>query len=99
MQGVQDDIDHYWNTYGKPTWVTEFTCVSDQPRWEPCEDQAQISRFISDVVDLLEKNEHVMAYAYTDGGGLSPNRTPTSNDGPKLSGSGRTYLNAIKKYH
>lgn len=99
MQGVQEDIDHYWNKYGKPIWVTEFACVSDQPAWKPCEDQGQINRFINDVVDLFEKNEHVMAYAYTDGGGLSPNWTPTNKDGSKLSESGRTYLNAIKKYH
>ncbi|KAJ3471972.1 hypothetical protein NLG97_g11400 [Lecanicillium saksenae] len=99
MQGVQEDIDHYWNKYQKPIWVTEFACVKDSPSWEPCQDQGQINRFINDIVDLFEKNEHVMAYAYTDGNGLSQNWLPTNNDGSQLSESGRTYLNAIKKYN
>lgn len=99
MQGVQQDIDHYWNKYKKPIWVTEFACVKDNPSFQPCQEQGRINNFINDVVDLFEKNEHVMAYAYTDGNGLAPNWAPTNNDGSQLSESGRTYLNAIKKYH
>ena len=26
--GVQEDIDYYWNTYGKPIWVTEVSSSS-----------------------------------------------------------------------
>jgi hypothetical protein len=25
MDGVRADIDYYWNTYGKPIWVTEVS--------------------------------------------------------------------------
>lgn len=27
--GAMTDIDHYWNTYGKPIWVTEVSSVFD----------------------------------------------------------------------
>ncbi|KAK7757535.1 hypothetical protein SLS62_000550 [Diatrype stigma] len=99
MAGVQEDIDHYWNTYGKPIWVTEFGCVFDQDNFTPCSDQGQVSQWISDVVDLFENNEHVLAYAYTDGGGLGEVWPPTSSDGSSLSQSGQAYLDAISKYN
>lgn len=99
MQGVQADIDYYWNTYKKPIWITEFACVYDQDGFRPCSDQGQINKWIRDAVDLFEKNSHVMAYAYTDGGGLGNAWLPTNNQGTALSESGRTYLDAIRKYH
>lgn len=99
MNGVQEDIDHYWETYGKPIWVTEFGCVYDQDGFTPCSDQGEINQWISDVVDLFENNDHVMAYAYTDGGGLGDAWLPTNEDGSELSESGRTYLEAISKYN
>lgn len=99
MGEVQADIDHYWNKYKKPIWVTEFACVHNKGEFVPCKAQWEINQFINDVVDLFEKNEHVMAYGYTDGGGLGNLWLPTNNDGSQLSESGRTYLNAIKKYN
>ncbi|KAF5645916.1 uncharacterized protein FTJAE_2346 [Fusarium tjaetaba] len=99
MTGVQAGIDYYWNTYKKPIWVTEFACVYDQNNFTPCSDQGQINQWIKDVVDLFEKNEHVMAYGYTDGGGLGQAWLPTKNNGKQLSESGQTYLTAISKYH
>lgn len=98
MKGVQEDIDHYWNTYKKPIWVTEFGCVHDQDNFTPCSDQGEINNWIRNVVDLFEQNEHVMAYAYTDGGGLGTAWLPTVNNGQALSESGKTYLDAISKY-
>lgn len=99
MKGVQADIDHYWNTYKKPIWVTEFGCVFDQQGFKPCTDQGQINQWIRDVVDLFEKNPNVLAYAYTDGGGLGKAWLPTNDQGTALSESGKTYLDAISKYH
>ncbi|KAL9567416.1 hypothetical protein ACKAV7_008366 [Fusarium commune] len=99
MAGVQADIDYYWNTYGKPIWVTEFGCVYDQENFLPCSNQTEISRWISDVVDTFENNEHVMAYAYTDGGGLGQAWLPTKNNSQELSESGKAYLSAISRYH
>lgn len=99
MAGVQDDIDHYWDTYGKPIWVTEFACVYDQDNFTPCTDQGEINQWINDVVDLFENNEHIAAYGYTDGGGLGDAWLPTNQDGTELSESGQTYLAAISKYN
>lgn len=98
MSGVQQDIDQYWNTYNKPIWVTEFACVYDQDNFTPCSDQGQINQWISDVVDLFENNEHILAYAYTDGNGLGDVWPPTNDDGSALSQSGKAYLDAISKY-
>ncbi|KAF4338637.1 hypothetical protein FBEOM_7454 [Fusarium beomiforme] len=99
MAGVQADIDYYWNTYRKPLWVTEFGCVYDQDNFTPCSDQGQINEWIKNVVDLFERNEHVMAYAYTDGGGLGKAWLPTKNNDKELSESGKAYLAAISNYH
>lgn len=99
MKGVKEDIEHYWNTYGKPIWVTEFGCVYDQQGFKPCSDQGQINKWIRDVVDLFEGDDRIAAYAYTDGGGLGNKWLPTNQDGSALSESGRTYLDAIKKYN
>jgi hypothetical protein len=31
IEGTDDDNqDHYWNTYKKPIWVTEFACVDGE---------------------------------------------------------------------
>jgi hypothetical protein len=27
MAGVKKDLDYYWNTYGKPMWVTEVSLL------------------------------------------------------------------------
>lgn len=27
MTGVKKDLDYYWNTYGKPMWVTEVSLL------------------------------------------------------------------------
>jgi len=27
MTAVQEDIDYYWNTYGKPIWVSEVSPI------------------------------------------------------------------------
>jgi hypothetical protein len=28
--GIRSVLDHYWNTYGKPMWVTEVSILSTQ---------------------------------------------------------------------
>ncbi|KAL0954527.1 hypothetical protein HGRIS_003494 [Hohenbuehelia grisea] len=97
MEGVKKDLDHYWNTYKKPIWVTEFSCVDDHNTFTPCTNQGQINQYIFDIVDLLEAHPHVVAYAYSDGMGLG-DVWPSTKDG-KLSKSGQAYLRAISKYH
>jgi len=97
MDGVRKDIDHYWNTYKKPIWVTEFACVNDNWQFTPSEDQNEINNYINQIVDLFEGDSRIFAYAYSNGYGLG-SKWPMWNNG-QLSESGRTYLNAISKYH
>eukprot|EP00026_Physarum_polycephalum_P014692 Phypoly_transcript_15238.p1 GENE.Phypoly_transcript_15238~~Phypoly_transcript_15238.p1 ORF type:complete len:281 (-),score=43.53 Phypoly_transcript_15238:52-894(-) len=98
MTGVNEDLNHYWNTYGLPIWVTEFACVDDHNGFNPCTDQGQINQYIMDIVDLFEGDSRVYAYAYSNGGGLG-NVWPMTNDQGQLTESGQTYLAAISKYH
>ncbi|WVQ95852.1 hypothetical protein IAU59_002951 [Kwoniella sp. CBS 9459] len=97
MDGVREDIDYYWNTFGKPIWVTEFACVDDSSSFIPCTDQTEIDNYINQIVDLFENDERVHAYGYSNGLGLG-NVWPMYANGA-LSASGQTYLNAISKYH
>ncbi|KAF9474324.1 hypothetical protein BDN70DRAFT_997131 [Pholiota conissans] len=96
LDGVKADIKHYM-TYGKPIWVTEFACVDDYEKFEPCTNQDEINGFINNIVDYFEGEDGVFAYAYSNGLGLG-DAWPLM-DGDSLSESGRTYLAAISKYH
>ncbi|KAF8239669.1 hypothetical protein L208DRAFT_1161778, partial [Tricholoma matsutake] len=97
LAGAIKDVDHYWNTYQKPIWVTEFACVDDVNGFVPCTDQNEINTFINDIVPYFESHPHVYAYAYSNGLGLG-NVWPLMN-GNSLSASGHTYLAAISKFH
>ncbi|WVQ84826.1 hypothetical protein IAT38_006983 [Cryptococcus sp. DSM 104549] len=97
MDGVKADIDYYYNTYGKPIWVTEFACVDDSTDFVPCTDQSEINTFIQDIVNLFEADERVHAYAYSNGDGLSDEWMMVV-DGT-LTESGQTYITAVAQYH
>ncbi|TYJ55949.1 hypothetical protein B9479_003334 [Cryptococcus floricola] len=95
--GINTDIDHYWNTYGLPIWVTEFACVDDSSSFIPCTDQSEINTFIQTAVDIFENDYRIAGYAYSNGDGLSDAWAMVKNGA--LSESGQTYLAAISKYH
>ncbi|WWC73899.1 uncharacterized protein I206_107871 [Kwoniella pini CBS 10737] len=97
MEGVNADIDYYYNTFGKPIWVTEFACVDDSTGFVPCDNQDAINSFIKEIVPLFENDTRVHAYAYSNGEGLGDVWPMWSNGA--LSESGSTYLEAIKQYH
>ncbi|RSH93115.1 hypothetical protein EHS25_007468 [Saitozyma podzolica] len=97
MDGVKTDLDYYWNTYGKPMWVSEFACVDDSNGFTPCTDQGEINSFINDIVALFESDSRVYAYAYSNGEGLG-NVWPMWSNGA-LTQSGQTYLSAVSQYH
>ncbi|WRT69895.1 uncharacterized protein IL334_006886 [Kwoniella shivajii] len=97
MDGVKADIDYYYNTFGKPIWVTEFACVDDSSSFIPCTDQSEINTFINEIVALFESDSRVHAYAYSNGDGLG-DVWPMYQNGA-LSESGQTYINAIAAYH
>ncbi|KAI7298322.1 hypothetical protein KC315_g18100, partial [Hortaea werneckii] len=94
LDGVKEDVEYYVSTYGKPIWVSEFSCVNDADGWSPCTDQTQINKLINDAVSYFESNEHVVAYGPSNGAGLGDVWPLTSNG--ELTESGKTYLNAIK---
>ncbi|KAF3401044.1 hypothetical protein DPV78_004896 [Talaromyces pinophilus] len=97
MDVVNKDLDYYWDTYGnRPIWVTEFACVDTSDGFTPSENQTQINQFIADIVDLLQNDDRVYAYAYSSGAGLGDTWPPVK-DG-ELTESGRAYLDAISKY-
>nr|XP_019046229.1 hypothetical protein I302_04969 [Kwoniella bestiolae CBS 10118]OCF25159.1 hypothetical protein I302_04969 [Kwoniella bestiolae CBS 10118] len=68
--GIYADIDHYYNTYGLPIWVTEFACVDDSTSFIPCTDQSEIDSFIHTAVDIFESDSRIAGYAYSNGYGL-----------------------------
>ncbi|WVQ99352.1 hypothetical protein IAU59_006485 [Kwoniella sp. CBS 9459] len=95
--GIMLDIDHYWNTYGLPMWVTEFACVDDSTAFIPCTDQSEIDSFIHTAVDVFESDSRIAGYAYSNGYGLGDVWPMVSNG--QLTASGQTYLAALSKYH
>lgn len=70
IEGAKADIDYYWNTYGKPIWVTEFACVDDANGFTPCTDQGEIDSYITQIVSLMDGDDRIKAYAYSNGQGL-----------------------------
>ncbi|KAG5730966.1 hypothetical protein E4T56_gene7141 [Termitomyces sp. T112] len=97
IDGVKKDIEHYWNTYKKPIWVTEFACVNDKNGFVPCTNQDEINNYINAAVSYFESESRVYAYAYSNGLGLG-NAWPLMR-GNSLSESGKAYLAAVRRYH
>ncbi|KAF5382166.1 hypothetical protein D9615_004460 [Tricholomella constricta] len=100
LEGVKKDIEHYWTTYKKPIWVTEFACVNaplDKNGFVPCTDQREINDYINAIVPYLQTHQHVHAYAYSNGLGLG--KIWPLMKGGSLSASGKAYLEAISRYH
>lgn len=98
MDGVRAALDHYAQ-YGKPMWITEFACVDDSTGFVPCEDVGQITQFIGEIVDLLQNDDRVHGYSFSNGLGLGSNWRLTQDDGTTLTPAGQAYLSAISKYH
>lgn len=93
VEGARKVLDHYWNTYRKPMWITEFGCVDAPNGFVPCWDQNQVNAFMYDVVDLFQKHPNVYAYAPCDVG----NAWKLGQSGA-LTATGWAYMNAIKRY-
>nr|POF22389.1 alkali-sensitive linkage protein 1 [Quercus suber] len=96
LDGVKEDVEYYVKTYGKPIWVSEFACVYDQDNFTPCSDQSVIDDFIQATVSYLEGNEHVVAYAPSNGEGLGTVWPLTDSNTGKLTSSGNAYLSALQ---
>lgn len=72
------------------------TNITASNGFTPSENQTQINQFIADIVDLLQNDDRVYAYAYSSGAGLGDTWPPV-RDG-KLTESGQAYLDAIRRY-
>lgn len=96
LAGVQEDVEYYASTYGKPLWVSEFACVDDTDEFVACTDQDEINTFINEVVAFFEGNSSVIAYGASNGEGLGTVWPLTSNGA--LTATGTTYINALKTY-
>lgn len=94
LQGAMEDVEYYVSKYGKPVWISEFACVSDNPVWTPCTNQTEIDQFINDVVPFFQNNASVVAFGASNGEGLG-DVWPLFGNG-ELSATGKTYLNALK---
>lgn len=94
--GAIKDVEYYWNTYGKPIWVSEFACVNDNPSWNPCDDQDTIDTFIQETVAYFESNPNVIAYGPSNGEGLGTVWPLTDSSTGELTATGNTYLSVVK---
>lgn len=60
VSNVMSKIDNWANTFGKPTWVTEFACNP----WEgSCDAQKQLD-LMQQIVPLFEESQNVFRYAW-----------------------------------
>lgn len=93
-QGVMDDVGYYWWKYGKPIWVSEFSCIDDET-WVGC-DQETVYSFIPEVVDFFNTNDSVVAYGYSNGAGLGDVWPLINSVTGDLTPSGNCYLDVLQ---
>ncbi|KAI4848995.1 hypothetical protein E4T45_06097, partial [Aureobasidium sp. EXF-8846] len=89
-------VEYYASKFGKPVWVSEFTCVNDQ-NWSSCGDQATVNAFIDGMVQYFEGNDNVIAYGANNGEGVPGVwNLMTSSWPPQLTATGQHYQSVLK---
>ncbi|CAD0032140.1 unnamed protein product [Aureobasidium pullulans] len=89
-------VEYYVSKFGKPVWVSEFTCVNDQ-NWSSCGDQATVNAFIDGMVKYFEGNDMVLAYGANNGEGVPGVwNLMTSSWPPQLTATGLHYQSVLK---
>lgn len=89
-------VEYYYNTFGKPIWVSEFTCVDDTD-WTSCGDQDVVNDFITQMVDYFEGNDNVIAYGANNGEGVPGVwNLMTSDWPPQLTATGLHYQSVLE---
>ncbi|KAI5237895.1 hypothetical protein E4T42_09125 [Aureobasidium subglaciale] len=89
-------VEYYVQKFGKPVWVSEFTCVNDQ-NWSSCGDQATVNAFIDGMVKYFEGNDMVLAYGANNGEGVPGVwNLMTSSWPPQLTATGQHYQSVLK---
>ncbi|KAG9744213.1 hypothetical protein KCU75_g15140, partial [Aureobasidium melanogenum] len=86
----------YVSKFGKPVWVSEFTCVNDT-NWSSCGDQDTVNSFIDGMVQYFEGNDNVIAYGANNGEGVPGVWNLMTNDWPpQLTATGQHYQSVLK---
>lgn len=89
-------VEYYVSTFGKPVWISEFTCVNDQ-NWSSCGDQATVNAFIDGMVEYFEDNDMVLAYGANNGEGVPGVwNLMTSDWPPQLTATGKHYQSVLQ---
>ena len=60
VSDVMNKIDNWKNTFGKPTWVTEFACNP----WEGSCDASKQAELMQQIVPMFEASDAVFRYAW-----------------------------------
>ncbi|KAF1351822.1 glycosyl hydrolase catalytic core-domain-containing protein [Delphinella strobiligena] len=89
-------VEYYSHLFGKPIWVSEFTCVNDT-NWSSCGDQDVVNEFISLMVEYFEGNDDVLAYGANNGEGVPGVWNLMSQDWPPvLTATGLHYQSVLE---
>ncbi|KAG9524637.1 glycoside hydrolase family 128 protein, partial [Aureobasidium melanogenum] len=89
-------VEYYASKFGKPVWVSEFTCVNDT-NWSSCGDQDTVNSFIDGMVQYFEGNDNVIAYGANNGEGVPGVWNLMTNDWPpQLTATGQHYQSVLK---
>ena len=89
-------VEYYVSKFGKPVWVSEFTCVNDK-NWSSCGDQSTVNAFIDGMVKYFEGNDMVIAYGANNGEGVPGVwNLMTSSWPPQLTATGQHYQSVLK---
>lgn len=91
LQGMKDAIDTLWNTYHKPIWITEISLFGmkgyeTDMSYEKVEKRHEIEQYVSDMIDILDKDQRVERYCWF------PYDIDSTNDIDRYDGSGGTAL-------
>lgn len=87
------DLEHVHTAYGKPVWVTEFAPqTAGSSEKDPQKfSQAEVDRFITEVVRWMDATPWVQRYAWHDS---AVGTSALFNDKGELTPTGRTYAAA-----
>lgn len=89
-------VEYYYKKFGKPVWVSEFTCVNDQ-NWSSCGNQSTVNTFIDEMVEYFEGNDNVVAYGANNGEGVPGLwNLMTSDWPPQLTATGKHYQKVLQ---
>jgi hypothetical protein len=91
---ISTDLDHFAK-YGKPLWITEMACIDYSSGTQYC-NQEETNTFINEAIKILEADDRVAAYAWSDAYN-GPSEKLTTN-GQSLSTTGSLLKKVMTTY-